>query len=57
MKTKRQSAAILTIKSPGKMTAAGRKSIAAWLRRHAQTLLKYGDQYTEGRFVGRYDYR
>jgi hypothetical protein len=52
-----KSAAIITIKAPGKMTKAGRKDIAAWLRRHASMLLKHGEQYTDGRFTGRYLHR
>ena len=46
--------AMLTIKAPGKMTKRGRRAIATWLRQHAEALVKYGDEYTEGRFVGRY---
>ncbi len=55
-KTKEKSAAIITIKAPGKMTAKGRRDIAKWLRRHADMLLKDGKNYTEGRFTGRYLY-
>ncbi len=51
-----KSAAILTMRSPGKMTKRGRRDIAAWLRRHAAMLLRDGDKYTEGRFIGRYMY-
>lgn len=53
---KEKSAAILTIKAPGLMTPKGRKQIAAWLVRHADDLLTYGKQYTEGTFRGRYLY-
>ena len=49
-----KSIATIVIKAPGKMTAAERKDIAAWLRRHAEHLLKHGKEYTEGRFTGRY---
>lgn len=49
-------AARVTIERPGKMTPAGRKDIAAWLRMHAAHLLKHGKDYTNGRFVGRYHY-
>lgn len=56
MKKREQSAAVLTIFSPGKMTPRGRKDIAAWLRRHASHLLKHGNDYTEGRFTGRFIY-
>ena len=51
-----KSAAIITIKSPGKMTKRGRRDIAEWLRRHATWLLKHGDEYTNGRFAGRFIY-
>ena len=51
-----KSVAIITIKSPGKMTKRGRKDIAEWLRRHAAHLLKEGDKYTDGRFTGRFIY-
>ena len=54
MKTK--SAAILTIKSPGKMSKKGRGDIIKWLRRQADHLQKEGDNYTEGRFTARYIY-
>lgn len=57
MKRKEKSAAIITIISPGKMTKRGRKDIAAWLQRHAKMLVKDGDKYTEGRFIGRFMYR
>lgn len=56
MKTKTQSAAIITIKRPGDMTAKGRRDIAAWLRKHADMLVKEGKNYTTGRFTGRYFY-
>lgn len=57
MASKEKSAAILTIKHPGKMSAKGRREIAAWLRRHASMLVKHGKEYTDGRFIGRYLYR
>jgi hypothetical protein len=57
MKTKKeQSAAILTIKSPGKMSKKGRRDIAKWLERQAKNLLADGDKYTDGRFTARYLY-
>lgn len=57
MKTKKdKSAAVITIKSPGKMTKSGRRDIATWLRKHASMLLKHGDEYTDGRFTGRFIY-
>lgn len=52
-----KSAAVITIKAPGKMTKAGRKNIAAWLRKHASMLLRHGEQYTDGRFTGRFIHR
>lgn len=54
MATKEESCAVITIKRPGLMTAKGRRDIAAWLRRHADMLVKEGKNYTEGRFTGRY---
>jgi hypothetical protein len=54
MQSKEKSAAIITLKAPGKMSKKGRKDIAAWLRRHALMLVKDGDKYTDGRFTGRY---
>jgi hypothetical protein len=52
-----QSAAIITIKSPGKMSPRGRRDIAKWLRMHAAHILKHGKDYTEGKFTGRYIYQ
>lgn len=49
-------AARLSIEGPGKMTAAGRRDIAKWLRDHAAHLLKHGKQYTDGRFRGSFNY-
>jgi hypothetical protein len=54
---KEQSAAILTIKAPGKMSKRGRKKIAEWLIRNARDFLSLGDKYTDGRFTARYIYR
>jgi hypothetical protein len=51
-----KSAAILTIKDAGDMTEEGRREIARWLRRHANWLTKYGDEYSK-KFTGRYLYR
>lgn len=53
---KEKSAAILTIKEPGRMSRKGRTQIAAWLRRQANHFLNYGDKYTHGRFTARYLY-
>lgn len=55
-KTSPKSAAVISIFSAPKMTAKGRRQIAAWLRRHADMLVKEGKNYTEGRFTGRYLY-
>lgn len=51
-----KSAAIVTIKEADKMTAKGRKAIAAWLRRQAAFLEKHGNEYS-ARFTARYLYR
>jgi hypothetical protein len=56
-KAKTKRAASLAIQSPGKMTKRGRRDIAKWLRHHADCLIKYGDEYTEGRFTAGYHYR
>lgn len=56
-KAKERSAAIVTIFDAAGMTPAGRREIAAWLRRHAAMLLREGKNYTAGRFTGRYLYR
>ena len=53
---KEKSAAIVTIRSADKMTAKGRKAIAAWLRRQAAFLVKHGPEFS-GRFTARYMYR
>lgn len=47
-------AAILTIRRPGSMTAGGHKAIARWLRAHADMIEKEGHKYTLGTFRGRY---
>lgn len=46
---------ILTLKSPNKYSAKGRRDIAAWLRRHAKFLEQHGNQFSK-RFTGRYLY-
>lgn len=46
-------AAIVTLVDADKMSAKGRKDIAAWLRRTAADLVKLGDQYS-GRFKATY---
>lgn len=55
-KAKMKSAVVVTIHGPGRMTKRGRRDIADWLRRHAAMLLKDGDNYTGGRFTGRFMY-
>ena len=54
-KTKEQSAATLTIFDGPRMTADGRRSIAAWLQRQARALVKDGGKYCN-RFTARYLY-
>lgn len=49
-------AAVVTIYDAPRMTARGRRQIAAWLRRRAAMLVKDGRNYTEGRFISRYLY-
>jgi hypothetical protein len=49
---KYKAAATLVIHGPGKMTAAGRKDIADWLRGNAVLLTK--NHLTTGQFRGRY---
>jgi len=51
-----KTAAILTLKAPGRMTDKGRKDIAAWLRRQATDLVKLGKQYSDKKLVARYHY-
>lgn len=46
-------AASVTIHDAADKTPEGRKKIAAWLRRHANDLIKDGDNYAN-RFRGRY---
>jgi len=55
-KTKTKSAAVVSIFAAPAMTPKGRRQIAAWLRRHADLLVKEGKNYTSGRFTGRYLY-
>lgn len=50
-----KSAAVLTIFRADEMTDEGRRDIARWLRRHANLLVKEGDNYST-RFTGRYLY-
>lgn len=57
MATKDKCAAVVTIHGPGRMSKRGRADIAAWLRRQATFLLKYGTEYSDTRFTARYLYR
>ncbi len=57
MAKKGKSAAILTLKRVPDMSDAGRKAIAAWLKRQALMLVKDGKNYSETRFIARYMYR
>lgn len=50
-----KSAAVLTVFDAHKMTPAGRKRIAKWLRSHADMLVGEGKNYAP-RFRGRYLY-
>lgn len=52
---RKRSEARLTIYGVGKMTKARRKQIAAWLRERADSIVKEGDEYTDKRFVGRFN--
>ena len=57
MRDKHRCAAIMTIHKPGRMTAHGRRDIAAWLRRTASDLIRLGHRYTDtGPFRARYFY-
>jgi hypothetical protein len=49
------SVAKLTIRRACDMTPAGRKEVAAWLRRQAAQLIKEGPKYAN-RFTGHYMY-
>ena len=48
-----ETGAFLTIRKAARMTPAGRRMIAEWLRKQVRHLLKDGDNYAE-RFVARY---
>jgi len=48
-----QTIATVTIRRASRMTKRGRRSLAAWLRRHAKMLERQGDRYSD-RFTGRY---
>lgn len=51
---KQQSAAILTIKNAPAMSTKGRRAIARWLIKQAQSLVVEGKNYPPGRFTARY---
>jgi hypothetical protein len=55
VKKKEKSAAIVTIKEADRMTPAGRRRVAKWLRAQADMLVKEGKNYSP-RFTGRYLY-
>ena len=50
---KEKSAAVLTIRDASKMTPAGRRAVAAWLKRQSEFLAKNGKDFS-GRFTARY---
>lgn len=52
-KKRKLAAAIITIRRASEMTPAGRKTIAAWLRMHADYLTEHGREY-QRTFTGRY---
>jgi hypothetical protein len=56
MTAKEKAAAVLTLKDADKMTAKGRRQIAAWLRKQADALQAEGNNYAS-RFRARYLYR
>lgn len=53
---KDKSAAVLTIHDAPRMTAKGRRQIAAWLKKQAAFLTKDGGAFAK-RFTARYLYR
>jgi hypothetical protein len=55
MNDKYNSAAVLTVKQANDMTPKGRKAIAKWLRKQADYLENFGDEYS-ARFIARYLY-
>lgn len=58
IKKKEKSAAVVTVFDASKMTPAGRKAIAKWLRGVSETLLKYGIKPGFAkRWTSRYIYR
>ncbi len=46
--------AVVHIKHPGKMSARERRDIVKWLRDQAAHLSRYGKDYTDGTFTGRF---
>lgn len=50
-----KSAAVLTIKDADQMTDKGRREIATWLRKQANSLVQHGENYAD-RFRARYLY-
>ena len=55
-KSKKQSAATVTIRRAGEMTPRGRKDIAIWLRHVASAVIKHGPNMAK-RFTASYRYR
>lgn len=55
MKTKHKSAAVLTVFDAAKMTLKGRRDIAKWLQRQANTILTNSKRLSS-RFTARYMY-
>ena len=51
---KYKTAATMTIHGPGRMTVAGRRDIAGWLRRNAALLMR--GKLTDGRFRAGFHY-
>jgi hypothetical protein len=46
----------LKIMKPGKMSPAGRRQVAMWIRRHLAIFLKDGKNYGNDDYRGRYVY-
>lgn len=55
-KTKQKSAAVITVFDASMMTKLGRKRIATWLRKQADSIEQFGTEYAK-RFTARYRYR
>ncbi len=55
-KAKTQTAAIITVYGAPKMSYAGRRRVASWMRRQAEFLLKHGRELTPTRYTAKYLY-